>query len=138
MSIKSDAAATRQTCLENLQSMLKAGDVVYTKLDSVSSSGMSRVISVYIARMGDDRYYLGAIPHIVNISYLVGKATERSLTNSGGVRARGCGMDMGFELIYTLSRKLFPEGFKVTGRGRNGDTSGWDNDGGYALKQVWL
>ena|ERR1035437_1828097 len=50
----------------------------------------------------------------------------------------GCGMDMGFHLVYNLGRTLFPEGFKVEGRGRNGDASGWDKDGGYALKQRWI
>ena len=47
-------------------------------------------------------------------------------------------MDMGFALVYELSRELYPKGFKVAGVGRNGDTSGHDKDGGYALKQRWL
>jgi len=85
------------------------------------------------------------------------------------IKTEGCGMDMGFHLVYSLSRRLFPEGFGekcisefckyrpstkeeakhcndnldegITPhefRGRNGDTSGWDNDGGYALNQRWL
>ena len=45
---------------------------------------------------------------------------------------------MGFEIVYNLGRKLFHDGFKVEGRGRNGDMSGHDNDGGYALKHRWL
>lgn len=81
-----------------------------------------------------------------------------------GVKVSGCGMDMGFSVAYNLDRALFPDGFGVEGelplghkirpatkeeeakavekgatfRGRNGDVSGWDNDGGYALKQRWL
>lgn len=65
-------------------------------------------------------------------------------------------MDMGFAVVYELGRTLFPNGFGVEGelplghktrpvtkekaakavekgakfRGRNGDPSGWDNDGG--------
>lgn len=54
------------------------------------------------------------------------------------VKIGGCGMDMGFHIAYELGRVLFPEGFKVDGVGRNGDTSGWDNDGGYALYQRWM
>ena len=68
---------------------------------------------------------------------------------------------MGFEVVYNLGRQLFPKGFGTvsyggicpqtkeeaerlvaTGKtsfcGRNGDKSGWDNDGGYALKHRWL
>lgn len=47
-------------------------------------------------------------------------------------------MDMGFSVVYNLSSALFPDGFKTTGFGRNGDTSGWDKDGGYKLKQEWI
>jgi hypothetical protein len=112
---------------------------------------------------------------INDISYLVARATENRLADDYGVVVRGCGMDMGFELVYNLSRALFPDGFGVPCEkcgvranskedaasrrsqssaaaeamhdndshcckyhGRNGDPSGWDNSGGYALKQYWI
>ena len=58
----------------------------------------------------------------------------------GSVIVGGCGMDMGFNIVYSLSRRLWPKGFKLPkGKaGRNGDTSGTDTDGGYALNQRWL
>lgn len=56
------------------------------------------------------------------------------------IGAGGCGMDMGFHLVYTLSRVLFPDGFipSKAGRkyGRNGERANKrDTDGGYALIQ---
>lgn len=47
-------------------------------------------------------------------------------------------MDMTFEVVYELGHYLYPKGFKLSkGQyGRNGDTSGYDKDGGYALTNV--
>ena len=135
---KAQQAEERQEAINTLLIILKPNTLVYTKLDSVSSSGMSRQISVYVARVGDEKYYLGAVPYIQNITYWVAKATGHSLGKTGGIKIGGCGMDMGFALVYNLGRAMFPEGFKVEGTGRNGDTSGHDRDGGYALKQSWL
>jgi hypothetical protein len=118
----------RADAIEQLRAMLKPGDKVYTNVEHVSRSGMSRVISAYVVRDGEIR----------RISHLVAKATDRALDRDRmGVKVGGCGMDMTFELVYTLGRVLFPDGFKVPKgeRGRNGDTSGHDNDGGYALNR---
>lgn len=116
----------RAEAIEQLRAMLKPGDTVYTNVEHVSRSGMSRVITAYVVRDGEIR----------RISHLAAKATNRPLDRDRmGVKVDGCGMDMTFELVYTLGRVLFPDGFDVPRgeRGRNGDTSGHDNDGGYAL-----
>lgn len=52
-------------------------------------------------------------------------------------------MDMGFELVYRLGRRLYPEGFKPRdagrSRGRNGESADdVDLDGGYAFNHEWL
>jgi hypothetical protein len=54
-----------------------------------------------------------------------------------GLRVSGCGMDMGFDIVYNLGRFLFPKGDGKTVTGRNGDTKP-ETDGGYLLKQEWL
>ncbi len=114
---------------QTLMAMVKPGDTVYTILRQVSRSGMSRHISVQTIQ--DDKPY--------DITYLVARVLNmRRNDHDGGLIISGCGMDMGFEIVYLLSYALFPKGFKVEGRGRNGDASGWDNDGGYAMKQSWL
>ena len=66
------------------RSLKQAGTVqIYTVLDHVSSSGMTRYISAYVPYISD-----GGKPDIICI------ARERRVT--------GCGMDMGFHLAYSL------------------------------------
>lgn len=73
------------------------------------------------------------------------------------VRVGGAGMDMGFHLVYTLSRTLYPDGFDCVGLYQDNRTDGprcpsndhsnglrdygpsiRHEDGGYALRQRWL
>lgn len=94
---------------------LTEGVKVYTILRHVSTSGMSRDISLVIAQ-GDE---------VVDITYYAAHALGEKVTESKGHRAikqNGCGMDMGFNLVYNLSSVLF---------------NGQDR-AGYALKQGWL
>lgn len=130
----------RQEAVRELREILKPGDTVYVSLKHVSRSGMSRVIMPFIIRNNEPRY----------LGWTVAKATGRSYNRDReGVNVGGCGMDMGFELVYTLSRYLFPDGFDCIGAGcgaschSNGDrdfTVGrhHDGDGGYALKHRWF
>ncbi len=129
------ARLTKQQIVErdearaSLREQLPPGSTVYTILRRVSSSGMCRHISVAIADAGEVR----------DITWQVARAMgETFQRDTGGIKVGGCGMDMGFHLVYSLSRTLYPEGFPVAGVGRNGDTSGHDNDGGYAIKSRWL
>lgn len=119
----------REDAVRELREILNPGDTVYVDLRHVSRSGMSRVIMPFIIQDNEPRY----------LGWKVAKALEMPYDRKKeGVKIGGCGMDMGFALVYDLSRTLFPEGFKVEGRGRNGDTSGWDKDGGYALQHRWF
>jgi hypothetical protein len=114
-----------------LMEYLKPGTTVYTILRHVSRSGTQRHISTVVHTPTG----------IYNITHLVAKMIDaRRNQDDGGLIIGGCGMDMGFEVVYRLSSKLWPDGFALLegSRGRNGDTSGFDRDGGYALKQVWL
>lgn len=128
--------ADRAQSIAFLRSILKPGDTIYTSLAHVSRSGMSRKIKAFV--MTDNGY---GKTEPTNVSWHVARVFgDRPQDHYGArvVKMDGCGTDMGFELVYTLGRYLFPEGFAVAGAGRNGDTSGHDNDGGYALKQRWL
>ena len=97
-----------------------------------------------------------------DISTLTSNAAGFRQTDKGYIKVQGCGMDMGFHIVYSLASALYRlEGFGVLASdktcrpsnreeavkmvsqgikfwGRNGDTSGWDNDGGYALAHRWL
>jgi hypothetical protein len=125
------AAYHKQQCAK-LRKWLKPGSTVYTVLRYVSSPGMSRRISCLITLKDGS---------IMDISGYVGDVIgSRRNEKDGSLIVSGCGMDMGFHVVYSLSRRLFPDGFKLPkGKmGRNGDTSGHDKDGGYALNQRWL
>lgn len=124
---------------EKLARMLKPGDTVYTILRHVSRSGMSRRIGVAFGRNGDFRDWDGVVAAALG---------ERWDRDKGGVIVGGCGMDMGFHLVYNLGAVLWPNGFDCTGEkcpsndhsngDRNYSPDNHHNDGGYALRQRWI
>lgn len=151
--------AERDKAVAQLREWLKPGDTVYTILRHVSRSGMSREIGCVLIKDG---------AHL-HPNYSIAKALGERQGKRDGVIVGGCGMDMGFDLVYRLGYRLFPDGFGIEGskaasngraapkkrpatreeaaamvaagwtfHGRNGDASGWDSDGGYALQQRWL
>jgi hypothetical protein len=116
--------------LQPLRDILKPGDTVYCVLRHVSRSGMRREISLFTKGMQC-------------IDGLAARALGCRRGKRGGLVVTGCGMDMGFHLVYNLGWRLFPQGFVPAdaGRtyGRNGqDASLLDTDGGYALRSTWL
>ena len=136
MKIMSEKDEARKT----LSHYLKPGDTIYTILRHVSRSGMFRVISpVVIRRGGDIRDFSMAACRLLDLKF--NRRHE-------GVPLGGCGMDMGFELVYQMSRELWPKGFRCAGEKRcfsndhtNGDrdyTPHAHKNGGYALRQRWL
>lgn len=133
---KALAEQERQEAIARLRKVLKPGSTVHTILRHRARSGMFRVISLFIT----DTDYKGKT-YIRCIDGDVCTILDRTYNRThDGIPTGGCGMDMGYHLVYTLSRYLFPEGFKVPKgqHGRNGDTSGHDKDGGYALNHRWL
>lgn len=101
---------------------IKPGVTIDCILRHVSQSGMMRHISLYYKKCDITR--LAAIV----LDY---KIHDRD----GGIKIGGCGMDMGFALIYNLGYALWPHGTRRPHgiRNRQPDTSG-----GYALKHNWL
>ena len=92
-------------CSQNLP--YGKGEVyVYTNLVHVSPSGMTRWIKPLV--IVNDRP--------LNISYHVNHLLDYKPVEKNGtqcVRVGGCGMDMGFHLVYTLSSILFDDGYKI-------------------------
>ena len=118
---------------------LRPGDTVHCILKHVSCSGMYRVIDFIVVK--DDQP--------INISWAAAMLLEGFDPRWDGCRASGCGMDMGFHLVYNLGYKLWPEGFQCVGK----DCAANDhsnppyprrdgieihNDSGYALNYHWL
>ena len=139
-----------------LRAELTPGRTVYTKITHVSRDGMSRSIECYLAQGRDN---------LTDITWSIARATNSRVDNThGGIIMGGCGMDMGFALVYNLSHTLYPNGVPCTGsRGYNPDTYATIQDpprcksnehvndatvpysrdvihqnGGYALNPVWM
>ncbi len=120
------SATVRSDAIERLRSMLAPNDTIYTVLRHCSASGMSRSIDCYVMRDNAP----------VWLSRLVSNATGfRWDDKREAVKVGGCGMDMGFHIVYTLGAVLWPEGTPEAHGMRNGEP---DRDGGYALKHRWM
>ena len=134
----------RSECISTLKGRIKAGQTIYTTLQNVSSNGMSR--RIIVTTIDDGRIW--------NITRLVATACEyRYNDNYGALVVGGCGMDMGFSVVYGLSSVLFRGDFHCVGEGcpsndhandRDGSWSRETNkgrlhsDGGYALRHSWI
>lgn len=109
--------AHRAYLIKEARNLCKPGTKVYGVVRNVSRSGMTRAISLFVAHKGEIRsldYYMRE---------LMGYHFDR---NSGGVTVSGCGMDMVFHCVYSLSRTLYPKGHKT------------HKDGGYVLNYSTL
>lgn len=122
---KQHAEQEKQAAIAQLLEILKPGATVYTELKRVSKSGMSRVISLKAIQDGE----------IIALDYLASRVTGYRLDSNGGLKVGGCGMDMGFHLVYVLGSALWPHGTPEPHDSRNGVP---DTDGGYALRHQWL
>lgn len=142
----------RNEAIEQLRKWIAPGSTVYTILDHVSRSGMSRTIRVIVPYVRDD----GSIDHI-HPNWAVGKALDlRHAKRNGfvqdGLVIGGCGMDMGFHLVYLLSHAIYPtyaclgkekcpSNYHVNHRQLSAhDPERFDliHDDGYCLRQRWL
>jgi len=124
LTVKVGKPALREQCKADLLEFIKPGQTVYCTLRSVSKSGMKRVISLHVIDKGEMRC----------IDYWAVVVNDDKLANNGIV-ADGCGMDMGFSLVYNLGANLWPNGTPEPHGSRNGAP---DSAGGYALKHQWL
>ena len=130
MSLKEEKIQERIEALNFVRGLTDEDNRIYVSQVHVSRSGMQRRLRLYW--MDTTQEY----PK-VDITYHASKILGWSMDNRG-LKVDGCGMDMHFHTVYTLSGYLYPDGFKVEGVGRNGDTSGWDDNGGYYLKCISL
>ena len=99
---------TKDEAIKRLKEEIKKGDTLYTQLNHVSQSGMTRHISV---RQIKKNYPLDWT-RLVSIA-LDWKEAKNRFGNYNGIKVGGCGMDMGFHLIYTLSNVLYNDGYAI-------------------------
>jgi len=106
---------------EELAHYLRPGEPVYCILRHVSRSGMQRAISLLVIH-DNQPYYLDH-----SVAELLGsRVSERW----GGIVVNGCGMDMGFHLVYNLAVAVFCYNEK-------GEYE-YDRNKAYSLKQCWM
>ena len=109
----------RAQVLADIKKKVKPGQTIYCTLRGVSASGMQRRISLHTIHKGE----------LIPLDHAASVLTGRTLSDKGGIVCNGCGMDMGFDLVYSLSYSIWPKGT------RNGQP---DKDGGYALRHSWI
>lgn len=98
---------TRADILANLREMMPPGSTVYTILRHKSANGMSRRISVIVIEDGEIR----------QPDYMAAEALGlRMHPTQEGIVVKGCGMDMGFHLVHSLSSALYGDGFALKHR----------------------
>lgn len=77
-----------------------------------------------------------AYPAVRSIGWLAAQAMDYAWDRDRqGLKVGGCGMDMGFHVVYSLGQTVWPKGTKKPHSTRNGEP---DRAGGYALKHQWL
>ena len=112
--------------IRNIKKIVKPGDTVHCFLRHVSSSGMSRRISFYVVKKNK----------LIGLDWYINRILDYSRdSNNEGLKVSGCGMDMGFSVVYNLGSALWPNGTPKAHGTRNGEP---DKNGGYALKHSWV
>ena len=98
--------ANRETAIERLREVFPKGSTAYTQLLDVSASGMTRWIQVLKISRNRPSYWGGYVNIVLDYAQ-----SERH--GSRCVKVGGCGMDMGFHLIFTLSSILHGDGYAI-------------------------
>jgi hypothetical protein len=101
----------RNEFIAKLRETLKPGDTLHTVLRGVSRSGMNRKIDVYLLTAENGKVEKQWL------SYWIAKACGFTFDKkSECISVGGCGMDMGFHVVYETARRVFSEGFTCTGK----------------------
>ncbi len=93
----------KQEAIDYLKKNINVGDTLYTIIEKVSSSGMSRQIKILDIKEGIPSYW----------SYYISKVLGYTLKDNGAIFIKGAGMDMGFHIVYELSKVLFNDGYAI-------------------------
>ena len=128
----------QEECKNALLELLKPGDTVYCQLKHVSRSGMYRVINLFAIKDNQP----------VRLSRYAADLLEGYDYRHEGCKASGCGMDMGFHLVYNLGCILWADGWECAGKKcpSNDHVNDWKSPRGegvihkhgYALRCQWM
>lgn len=138
MSTKRISKAEQNETRERLLTLLPPGATVYAVLRSVSRSGMQRTLDLYaIDPIDATPRYLSGYAHAL---------TGRRRNRAGALVISGCGFDAAWDVVMSLARALYPDGYTCLGdrcpasdhRNHPRDTFEWHAHGDYALRAEWL
>ena len=99
----------KQEANAELMQRLPKGITLYTDLVHVSQSGLTRWIKPIVIINNEP----------INISYWVNNLFGDKQAEKNGsqcVKVGGCGMDMGFHLVYSISSRLHDDGYAINQR----------------------
>jgi len=98
---------TKDEAAEQLRNRFPKGATVYTILRHASASGMTRHIGVVSIEPG-------APVTILHPNYAVSALLGSRVNKAGdGVIRGGAGMDVGFDLAYSLGQALYGDGYAL-------------------------
>ncbi len=101
---------TKEEARAELKRLLKPGDTIYCVLRHVSDSGMQRRIDFFVIKKNEPLY----------LTAYMGYLLDYRMHKDRGLVVRGCGMDMGFFVVYNLASELFSRskkpGYSLTSR----------------------
>tara|TARA_R100001015_G_C4446715_1_gene38336 strand:- start:30 stop:338 length:309 start_codon:yes stop_codon:yes gene_type:complete len=93
---------------KQLKKLFPKGSTAFTLVTKVAPSGMSRHIMVAGS---------GKKGHVQNLSWYIAELLDyKYKPDTRSVFVSGCGMDMGFALVYRLSTKLYKDGYAIKQR----------------------
>lgn len=130
-----------ETARESILRVLKPGDTIHSIVTFVSRDGMSRRIRFFVPREN------GVIVDLTSrMATLIGARVHK---DSDALIIGGAGMNMAFHAVYSLGRRLNPEGVQCAGERcasndhtndytMKRDGTHWHRDGGYAYRQASL
>lgn len=119
---RDEARATLRELIDTSKKRRDGSPVVYTFLRHVSKSGMSRDITLKIVDKD------GTLRDITYTAALALGEKPRDNYGRRVIRVGGCGMDMGFHLVYSLSWALYSTGDLAADNA---------NDAGYVISHEW-
>ena len=89
----------RAEAIANLREQLQPGDVIFTRLNHVSASGMTRWLDLFVIRDNEP----------LRLTWSAAAATDYTYCDRReSFKIEGCGMDMGFSAVLQLGRALWP------------------------------
>jgi len=95
--MKTKTTQDQKNAIKFLKKVVKIDSELLVNIHSVSKSGMSRKMSLYVVSNKD----------LIKLNWHLKQAGFESLDERGQIKVGGCGMDMAFAITYNLKCALY-------------------------------